>query len=273
MKVKSCGATACVMPILLGVFGVLLIAGERQDTVLRADAGLELLVNGGFEGPVTDRGPTGWFKAIAPTGGDTIRVELQQVPQRGNVAFMELKGLRINAANNWAQRVSTVPVGATVRVTADVKTQDAPPDAGFVMVQCWDASERLISGASSQSVEPIGGTEDWRRVSFEFVVPSGTEAMILRCGLAGAGRIWFDNVSMKAISATAAGNLQGFKGRGFEVTGESLEQLKRVNAFSHGLAAYAQQELGTSVRVRREVFAQGNGQFQIVLLLDLSKSE
>lgn len=271
MRAKGYRATGCALAILLGMLGVLLIAAERPDAALNAGAGLELLVNGDFEGPVTAKGPTGWFKAISPKGVETMRVDVQEIPRRGNVAFMELTGVEIKAANNWAQRVLTIPVGATVRVAADVKTQDVPANTGFAMVQCWDANERLISGASSQSVEQIGGTEDWKRVSFEFIVPSGTEAMILRCGLAGPGKIWFDNVSMKVIST--AGNQKGFQGRGFEVTGESLEQLKRVNAFTEGLAAYAQRELGTGVRVRREVFAQGGGQFQVVLLLDLSKPE
>jgi len=86
------------------------------------------------------------------------------------------------------------------------------------------------------------------------------------------GRIWFDNLSMKAISSAAGGDGL-FKGRGFEVTERSLDQLKRVSVFSDGLPAYAQRELGTGVGVRREVFAQGDGQFQVVLSLDLSKSE
>jgi len=273
MKAKRYSVTACALAILLGTLGVLLIAADPPDAVRNWGAGLELLVNGDFEGSVTEKGPTGWFKAISPKEVETMRVEVQEIPQRGNVAFMGLTGAQIKAANNWAQRVLTIPVGAAVRVMADVKTQDVAADAGFVMVQCWDRDQRLISGASSQSVEPIGGTEDWKQVSFEFVVPAGTEAMILRCGLAGPGKIWFDNVSMKVVSSSSAGDVEGFQGKGFEVTGESLEQLKRVRAFSDGLAAYAQREFGADVRVRREVFAQGGGKFQVVLLLDLSKPE
>lgn len=272
MKVKRCGGTAKAAAILLGTFGVLLMAAGQPDAAMNGAAGLELLVNGDFEGPLTERGPSGWFKAVSSEGVETMTVEVRQAPERGNVAFMELRGLKIHAANNWAQRVPTVPVGATVRVTADVKTEDVPANTGFVMVQCWDGAKQLIGAGSSRSFGPIGGTEDWRRISFEFVVPQGTEAMILRCGLGQSGRIWFDNLSMKAISSAAGGDGL-FKGRGFEVTERSLDQLKRVSVFSDGLTAYAQRELGTGVGVRREVFAQGDGQFQVVLSLDLSKSE
>ncbi|MBP7053905.1 MAG: hypothetical protein KBE65_23070 [Phycisphaerae bacterium] len=272
MKAMRCGGTAKAAAMLLGTFGVLLMAAEQPDAALNGVAGLELLVNGDFEGPLTERGPSGWFKAVSSEGVETMIVEVRQAPQRGNVAFMELRGQKIHAANNWAQRVPTVPVGATVRVSADVKTENVPADTGFVMVQCWDGAKQLIGAGSSRSFGPIGGTEDWRRISFEFGVPPGTEAMILRCGLGRSGRIWFDNLSMKAISS-ASGSEGAFQGRGFRVTDTSLGQLKRVTVLGDDLAAYAQRQLGTEARVRREVFAQGDGQFQVVLSLDLSKSE
>jgi hypothetical protein len=160
------------------------------------------LLRVGFDGPLTQQGPTGWFKAMSPAQTDGLRAGIEQVPQRGSVAFIEQTEVKVKVANNWAQRVQTIPVGARVRVAADVKTQNMPANTGFVMVQCWDEAERPLGGASSQSVEPIGGTEDWRRVSFEVVVP-----------------------------------------------------------------------LGTDVRMRRGVFACGGGRFQIVLQLDLSKSQ
>ena len=116
-------------------------------------------------------------------------------------------------------------------------------------------------------------------------MPLGTDAMIIRCGLTQWGKIWFDNISMTVISAGAgaAGDLRRCPptppfalttpNRGFEATEESLRQLQRVQTISESLVTYAQRELGTEVRIRREVFAQGGGQFQVVLLLDLSKPQ
>ncbi len=275
MRTEKRRAVTFVLAVVVGVFGVLLAAGEQPDATQDRVAGLELLVNGDFDGLVKEQTPTGWFGAVSPAQTDGLRAGVEEIPQRGKVAFIEQAGVKIKLANNWAQRVNAIPIGATVRVTADVKTHNVPPDTGFIMVQCWDEAQRLIGGATSQSVGPIGGTGDWRRVSFEFAVPLGTDAMILRCGLGQSGKIWFDNVSMKVTSSASptAGGAGSLRGRGFEVTGESLSQLARVRAFSDGLAAYAQRELGADVRVRGEVFAQGGGKFQVVLLLDLSKPQ
>jgi hypothetical protein len=273
MKAQGNKGATFALGILLGGFGVLLVAAEPSGPAPGWVAGVELLVNGGFEGPVKLQIPSGWFRSMMPEQTENLRAGIEEIPQRGNVAFIEQSGVKIRLVNNWGQRIQTIPIGATVQVTADVKTENMPADTGFVMVQCWDHARRLIGGASSQSVEPIGGTEDWKRVSFEFVVPPDTDAMILRCGLAQSGRIWFDNLSMKVVSPVAAGRHGASQGRGFEVTERSLGQLERVTAFSDGLVAYAQQELGAGARVRREVFAQGGGQFQVVLRLDLSQPE
>ncbi len=284
MKAKGNTKATMVVAVALGSLGALVMAAEKPEAVQKWGAGLELLVNGSLDGLMEQQGPAGWFQAMAPALTDNLHAGMEQVPQRGNVIFIEQTGVKVKVANNWAQRVQTVPGGASVRVSADVKTQNVPADTGFVMVQCWDAAERLIGGASSQSVEPIGGTEDWKRVSFEFVVPPGTNTMIIRCGLAQSGKIWFDNISMKVVSvgADAASDLRramptppltlGTPNRGFEATEESLKQLQRVRKVSDDLVAYAQRQLGAGVRIRPEVFAQGGERFQVVLQLDLSQS-
>ncbi len=284
MKTKERIGATLVVAVLLTSLGVLLAAAEKPGAVPYWGAGLELLANGSLDGFLEQRGPAGWFKAMAPALTDDLHAGIEQIPQRGNVVFIEQTGVKVKVANNWAQRVQTVPVGASVRVSADVKTQNVPADTGFVMVQCWDAAEQLIGGASSQSVEPIGGTEDWKRISFEFVVPPGTDIMIIRCGLAQSGKIWFDSISMKVVSAgaDAANDLRKAapplpstlrtSNRGFEATEESLKQLQRVQKVSDDLVAHTQRELGTGVRIRKELFAQGGGRFQVVLQLDLSQS-
>jgi hypothetical protein len=132
----------------------------------------------------------------------------------------------------------------------------------------------MIGGVSSQKAEPIGGTQDWKQLSLEFSVPRDTHTMIVRCGLAESGRIWFDNVSMTVVApaAQAGDNAAASKGEGFLVTERSLRQLSRVRGLADGLAGYARQELGTDASIRKEVFAQEGGRFQIVLHLDLSAS-
>jgi hypothetical protein len=121
---------------------------------------------------------------------------------------------------------------------------------------------------------PDWRAEDWQPVSFEFTVPPTTRTIILRCGLAQSGRIWFDNVSLQVVSPAAQTlrTADGFTGEGFEVTEQSLNQLERVSALGDELVQYARQQLGADVGVRTEVFAQGAGRFQVVLLVDWSQS-
>jgi hypothetical protein len=236
-------------------------------------AGLELLVNGNFEGPVILDSPVGWFRAMLPDRTVNLSAGLESVPGHGNVAFIRQEGVRAQIVNNWAQRLDVVPVGARLRLTADVKTRDMPENTGVIMIQCWDEAGELLAAATTQSDQPLGGTQDWRTISLEITVPLRTSTIIVRCGLSQSGTIWFDNVSLKLISPAVAqpADTTRLPARGFEVTDESLKQLQRVQTISEGLVAYVQRELGTNVRIRQEVFAQGGGRFQVVLSLDLSE--
>ncbi len=275
MKAKGYKRVAGAWAVLLGMCGMLVVAAEQPEGVQSSAAGFELLVNGDFEGPTKPEIPSGWFKAMSLDQTIDLRAGIETVPERGNVAFIEQAGVKAPLCNNWAQRLRTIPVGATVRVAADVKTENLPANTGFIVVQCWDSVQQLLALASTQSMQPLGGTEDWRQVSFEFTVPQATRSIIVRCGLAESGKIWFDNVSLQVV-APAVQTLKsagGFAGEGFEVTEQSLGQLERVSTLSHELVQYARQQLGANIGVRTETFAQGGGRFQVVLLVDWSKSE
>jgi hypothetical protein len=260
----------------------LYVAGGRQGpsaatvskpAMQEGQAGLELLLNGNFEGPVILDSPVGWARAMLPDATVNLSIGLERVPGHGNVAFVRQEGVRAQVVNNWAQRLDVVPVGARLRLTADVKTRDVPENTAVVMIQCWDEAGELLAAATTQSDQPLGGTQDWRTISLEITVPLRTTTIIVRCGLSQSGTVWFDNASLKIISPGVAQPAETTRppARGFEVTDESLKQLQRVQTISDGLVAYVQRELGTKVRIRREVFAQGDGRFQVLLFLDLSE--
>jgi len=227
-------------------------------------AKLELLTNGDFDGLVIQDTPVGWFRAMRPDMAINCSVGLQQMAGHGNVAFIRQDGVKTALVNNWAQRLDTVPIGATLQLTAEVKTQDMPENTGVVMIQCWDKGGRLLAAATSQSSQPLGGTQDWRTVAMEIVVPPQTDAIIVRCGLSQSGTIWFDNVSLEMVSPA-------LPGPGAEVAGKSLEDLELVRTLSEELEAYCRERLGENVRTRKEVIAQPDGTFQIALLLDFSR--
>ncbi len=250
------------------------VAAVSTPNMQEGQAGLELLVNGNFEGTVILDSPVGWFRAMLPDRTVNLSAGLESVPGHGNVAFIRQEGVRAHVVNNWAQRLDVVPVGARLRLTADVKTRDVPENTGVVMVQCWDEAGELLAAATTQSDQPLGGTQDWRTLSLEITVPLRTSTIIVRCGLSQSGTIWFDNASLKIIAPGVAqpADATRLPARGFEATEESLKQLQRVQKVSDDLVAYAQRELGAGVRIRKELFAQGGGRFQVVLQLDLSQS-
>ena len=176
--------------------------------------GLELLANGDFEGLIVQDTPVGWFRAMMPDKAINHSAGLQQMPGHGHVAFIHQDGVKAALVNNWAQRLDTVPRGATLRLTAEVKTQDIPENTGVVMIQCWDKEGRLVAAATSLSSQPLSGTQDWRTITMEIVVPPQTDAVIVRCGLSQSGTIWFDNVSLEIVSPAVPGP-------GTEVAGQS----------------------------------------------------
>ena len=238
-------------------------------------AGLELLANGDFENTVILGSPVGWFRAMMPDKAVNHKAGVEKILGRGKAVFIEQDGVKMSLVNNWAQRLDIIPIGARLQLTAEVKTEKLPENTGFVMIQCWGTKDRLLAAANSQSSEPIGGTEDWKSVSIEVMVPEQTNTIIVRCGLAQSGKIWFDNVSLKIISPgiSQQANPSASRREGFQVTDESVKQLQKLTALSEELMEISRQKLGENVKLRKEIFAQGNGKFQIVLLLNLSMDE
>jgi len=235
-------------------------------------AGFELLVNGDFEGAVVLEAPVGWFRAMMPDRAINHSAGIESVPGRGNVAFIRQEGVKTQIANNWAQRLDVVPIGARLQLTADVKIEGLPENTGFVMIQCWDEADRLLAAATSQSDQPLGGTQDWTTVSLEIVVPLRTSTIIVRCGLSQSGTIRFDNVSLKVISPgiSQPADTTRVPARGFQVTDESLKQLESVQALSEELTAYCAERLGEKVKIRKQIHVQPDGTFRVTLLLDFS---
>ncbi len=237
-----------------------------------AQAGLELLKNGSFEEGMMLGLPVGWFKAMIPDRTIHMEAGLTPIAGRGQVAFIKQEGVKMPLINNWAQRLETVPLGAKLKLTADVKTQDLPENTGFIMLQCWDQDNKLVGGATTQGNQPIGGSHDWKTVSIEVDVPVETKSIIVRCGLAQSGQIWFDNVSLKVISVPEAEQESPpAHERGFRVTDQTVAQLQRVQHLADELTQLATERIGPQGQVRREIFAQPDGTYEVVIHLALKE--
>lgn len=247
------------------------------------EAGLELLINGDFEAPVVVGHPPGWFRAMIPNQTDGLSAGVSAAGDRGQVAYIYQNGLKARVINNWAQRLDIVPIGATLRLQADVKTHDLPENTGFIMVQCWGDGERLLAAATTQTSQPLGGSADWKTVGCEVTVPVGTQTIIVRCGLSNAGNIWFDNVSLTivkapvqdAVAATGVAAPLGATDavRGVRVDEAYLKQLEQVNGISRQVEAAVREAMPQGGDQRTEIFALGGGKFDIVVHLDLTAGD
>jgi hypothetical protein len=232
------------------------------------EPGLELLVNGDFEDGSGDHTPHGWFRAMRSDLVIDHRAGIERVAGRGNVAFIEQCGTNTTVFNNWAQRLVVIPVGAQLRLTADVKTENLPTNTGAVMAQCWDTKVpphgRLLSLSSTYGSQPIDGTSDWQTVTVDFAVPEGTDAIIVRCGMAESGKILFDSVSVKVVALAPAESPDSP-----ELADRSLADLDRVNELSRDILRLAREKLGSTAGLRKEVHAKRGAKFEVVLYLDL----
>ena len=244
---------------------------STEEKSYAAPAGLELIQNGSFDQGMMLGLPLGWFKAMNPTRAVNMDAGMETMEGHAQVVYIKQEGIKIPVINNWAQRLETVPLGATLRLSAEVKTRDLPENTGFIMLQCWDKNDKLVAAGTTQGNQSIGGTEDWKKVSLEVTVPEETASIIIRCGLSQSGRIWFDNVSLIIVSEPEPKqpNLQTSDQRGFPITNESIAQLKRVQELADELAQLSAERLGPQSRVRREVFAMPDGTFETVIYLDL----
>ncbi|MBD3337351.1 MAG: hypothetical protein GF355_17700 [Candidatus Eisenbacteria bacterium] len=229
------------------------------------ESGTELLVNGDFEAGTAGGDPVGWFRAMRPDMAVGHSAGVVEIPGRGNVAFIEQGGVTNRVFNNWAQRLTVVPPGARLRLSADVATEDLPAGTGAFMAQCWDQDAvpqaRLLDLFTTQHRHPIDGTRDWRTISIEFTVPPATDAIIVRCGMAESGRISFDNVSVTLLepapTTKPANDAESSTGGRF--------YLNRVTRLSEDLLRDVQESLGSSADLRHEVRAKGDEEYEIVL--------
>ncbi len=144
--------------------------------------------------------PAEWFTAWVPAEGLTMRLD-DKVVKSGKASMFvgNTHAYKQATFNNWAQRVEGVPEGATFSVSGWVKTESA--EGVTVSFQAWDAAgTNLVAFAST---EPVTGTRDWHHVkSPPITIPASAKTIIVRAGLGGKGKAWFDDLRLAAGEAS-----------------------------------------------------------------------
>jgi hypothetical protein len=181
-----------IAPVLMFV----LLSVPADWSAAAAQLGDDLLLNGSIEDGKGNL-PSVWFAARVPN--DELVMERTDDPRHSGkyaLRIMNQHKYDKQVSNNWAQKITNVPVGKAVRVEAWVKTADA--EAANVCVQCWDADTKNMLAFGSTAV--IRGDQDWTRVRSEpVIVPPKTETIIVRAALTGMGTVWFDDLSLKVV--------------------------------------------------------------------------
>ena len=154
-----------------------------------------LLLNGGAE-QGKDELPSFWYQAAIPADGLKMCRDKEQVHSgKFSLAISNSHEYPQTVCNNWAQNITDVPGGKTVRLSAYTKTKDA--DCVNVCVQCWGLENNMLAFASTHVLR---GDYDWILLNTEPVtVPVGTAKITVRGVLTGLGEAWFDDVAVVIV--------------------------------------------------------------------------
>lgn len=129
-----------------------------------------------------DNGALGQSDAVAHDGGYAAMLH---TPNR----YAE------DPLNNWSQVIYDDLVGKKVTLTAHIRTENV--QEASVWIQCFRKQPlRLLAKVSSQDDYSLNGTNGWTRVEISLVPPDGTDFLVVRCMIAGQGKVWFDSLSL-----------------------------------------------------------------------------
>jgi hypothetical protein len=179
--------TPVLVFVLMSMCGGFAVAVEPGD---------DLLLNGSIENGDGNL-PSVWFIARVPADGLKMeRTDETCHSKKYSLLIANSHQYEKKVSNNWAQKITDVPVGQAVRIEAWMRTENA--EAVNVCVQCWDAETKNMLGFASTPV--MRGEQKWTRVrSNPVVVPPNTESIIVRAALTGLGKAWFDDLSLKVV--------------------------------------------------------------------------
>ncbi len=205
-------AMTWVVTVVLGLFCI-------TESVFAVPAGADLVVNGNL-GQMNGDLPVGWY----PVG-----------PSGQGVEFKGMDNLMVSVTDkeilkygppNWAQDITTgIPVNKVVTLNVNIKSQDVQGLAA-VALQCWNKGS-IVGFGTTQHSYPVSGSKDWMKASFSVNVPANTDKLRILCMLAGTGKAWFDEISLRqGGSAAVMGNIHGSSaGRNLGILGGVLGSL------------------------------------------------
>ncbi len=166
--------------------------------------------NGGFESPgLQENIPKGWYPTEWPSTIGHVKFSWEKLAHSGDYSVsIEILNTHPNEriAYNWTRIFEPFEIGSTYEISGWVKTKDlkAPP---FIVVQFWSMNQwKLIDLATAKNDKgkELIGTNNWTYLKTIFKVPTGTDQVRVRAGIASPeninGKAWFDDIRISPVS-------------------------------------------------------------------------
>lgn len=153
-------------------------------------------MNLAFDGPVVRGFPSGWFNSLGFVDYVSTEYEVRVVPRAGArsdvcVLFRNLRA----APHEFGSLMQRCPAhylaGATIRLEAEVKTEDVEQWAGLWLRADGDKEFNLFF--DNMSNRPIRGSTSWTKYTIDAQLPQATTWLNYGIVLAGRGSMWADN--------------------------------------------------------------------------------
>lgn len=176
-KIKKSTVLWAVSSLVLGATVLLPGQVHASGTEQR-----QILINPDFSQPL------GWFRAMMPHRTEGLKAGVEK-DEKGLYLYLEQKGVKGQLFNNWAQRIEKAPIGAKMRLEAEVATRNAADKGGVILLMFFDKDGKILGVTSSEGKVNLMGTKPWTKVKLDAVVPENCDCAIVRLGLKSTGKI------------------------------------------------------------------------------------
>ncbi len=138
--------------------------------------------------------PAHWFAASVKSDGLTMKLDDKTVKAGERSLFVGNTHVYPSATfNNWAQRIETFTPGETITLSGWIKAENA--EIAMMCIQAWDESGKNMLGFAGTA--NVTGTRDWHVIKTDpLLIPRGTKSIVIRAGLSGKGKVWFDGLRL-----------------------------------------------------------------------------
>lgn len=162
-------------------------------------------LNGGFENNFDDDNPDGWTSNQMPQTVKYARLEVDNSISHSGDKSISISISKThpftNTVYNWVRRVDGLKP-AVYELSGWIKTEGIKNSA-FIEVECWNADNKMLGSATTETLHPVTGTQNWKQVKTLFKIPPGTIKALIIAGIGSSqnsgGKVWFDDINIAPV--------------------------------------------------------------------------